>query len=149
MPTTIFVRTFKSFATSKTQVHTSMASLAAVPWWNCNNLNSINQSLVLQKSTKLVESPRVRTETLFFASWLLISVFSNSCQVFQNKLGRISLENKPQITAQVLILRRLPPETAWSQLAEEYGVAAGTLSSFYQRKCKPLLREFSKSQGYI
>ena len=67
----------------------------------------------------------------------------------QNKLGRISLENKPQITAQVLILRRLPPETAWSKLAEEYGVAAGTLSSFYQRKCKRLLREFSKSQGYI
>lgn len=67
----------------------------------------------------------------------------------QNKLRRIYLENHPQITSQVLILRRLPPETAWEKLAEEYGVAAGTLSSFYQRKCKPLLREFSKSQGYI
>ena len=67
----------------------------------------------------------------------------------QNKLRRIYLENHPQVTAQVLILKRLPPETAWSKLAEEYGVAAGTLSSFYQRKCKLLLREFSKSQGYI
>ena len=67
----------------------------------------------------------------------------------QNKLGKIYLENHPQITAQVLILRRLPPETKWSKLAEEYGIAAGTLSSFYQRKCKPLLREFSKSQVYI
>ncbi|MDJ0573580.1 MAG: sigma-70 family RNA polymerase sigma factor [Xenococcaceae cyanobacterium MO_234.B1] len=67
----------------------------------------------------------------------------------QNKLRRIYLENHPQVTSQVLILRRLPPETAWEKLAEEYGVAAGTLSSFYQRKCKPLLREFSKSQGYI
>ena len=67
----------------------------------------------------------------------------------QNKLSKIYLENHPQITAQILILRRLPPETAWSKLAEEYGVAAGTLSSFYQRKCKPLLREFSKFQGYI
>ncbi len=67
----------------------------------------------------------------------------------QNKLRKIYLENHPQITAQVLILRRLPPETAWKQLAKEYGVAAGTLSSFYQRKCKPLLREFSQSQGYI
>ena len=67
----------------------------------------------------------------------------------KHKLRRITLENQPQITAQLLILKRLPPETTWSQLAAEYGVAVGTLSSFYQRKCKPLLREFSKSQGYI
>ena len=67
----------------------------------------------------------------------------------QNKLRRIYLENHPHITSQILILKRLPPETSWKKLAEEYGVAAGTLSSFYQRKCKPLLREFSKSQGYI
>ena len=67
----------------------------------------------------------------------------------RNKLRQTYLDNYPQITAQVIILRRLPPETSWKQLAEEYKVAAGTLSSFYQRKCKPLLREFSKSQGYI
>ncbi len=67
----------------------------------------------------------------------------------QNKLSRIYLENHPHITAKVLILRRLPPETAWAKLAQEYAIPAGTLSSFYQRKCKPLLRDFSKSQGYI
>ena len=67
----------------------------------------------------------------------------------QNKLRRVYLENHPQITARTLILKRLPPETPWNELAAEYGVAVGTLSSFYQRKCKPLLREFSKSQGYI
>ncbi|WP_222427134.1 sigma-70 family RNA polymerase sigma factor [Hyella patelloides] len=67
----------------------------------------------------------------------------------QNKLRQIYVENHPQITAQTLILSRLPPETPWKQLAAEYGVSAGTLSSFYQRKCKPLLREFSKSQGYV
>ncbi|MDJ0531219.1 MAG: sigma-70 family RNA polymerase sigma factor [Xenococcaceae cyanobacterium MO_207.B15] len=67
----------------------------------------------------------------------------------QNKLRRICLENYPQITAQALILTRLPPEIPWKKLAAKYGVAPGTLSSFYQRKCKPLLREFSKSQGYI
>ena len=66
-----------------------------------------------------------------------------------NKLRRIHLENHPQITCQLLILKRLPPETPWKTLAQEYGISAGTLSSFYQRKCKPLLREFSKSQGYI
>ena len=67
----------------------------------------------------------------------------------QKRLRRICLENHPHITSQVLILRRLPPETPWEKLAQEYGVPAGTLSSFYQRKCKPLLREFSQSQGYI
>lgn len=67
----------------------------------------------------------------------------------QNKLRRVYLENHPQITARSLILKRLPPETPWNELAAEYGVAVGTLSSFYQRKCKPLLRDFSKSQGYI
>ncbi len=65
------------------------------------------------------------------------------------KLRQTHLDNHPQITCQVLILRRLPPETPWKTLAEEYRGSAGTLSSFCQRKCKPLLREFSKSQGYI
>ncbi len=65
------------------------------------------------------------------------------------KLRQTHLDNHPQITCQVLILRRLPPETPWKTLAKEYQVSAGTLSSFYQRKCKPLLREFSKFQGYI
>jgi hypothetical protein len=67
----------------------------------------------------------------------------------ENKLSQIYLEDNPHITARVLILKRLPPETPWKVLAEEYGVAVGTLSSFYRRKCKPLLREFSKAQGYI
>ena len=67
----------------------------------------------------------------------------------ERKLRQIYLENHPHITAQQLILRRLPPEAQWQELSEEYGVPAGTLSSFYQRKCKPLLREYSKSQGYI
>ncbi|MEM8829468.1 MAG: sigma-70 family RNA polymerase sigma factor [Cyanobacteria bacterium P01_G01_bin.19] len=67
----------------------------------------------------------------------------------EHKLRQIHLDNHPQITCQVLILKRLPPETPWKTLAAEYAISAGTLSSFYQRRCKPLLREFSKSQGYI
>ena len=67
----------------------------------------------------------------------------------EHKLSRIHLDNHPEITCQLLILKRLPPETPWKSLAAEYKISAGTLSSFYQRKCKPLLREFSKFQGYI
>lgn len=66
----------------------------------------------------------------------------------EHKLRQTHLNHHPQITCQVLILKRLPPETSWQSLAEEYQISAGTLSSFYQRKCKPLLREFSKLQGY-
>lgn len=65
------------------------------------------------------------------------------------KLRQTCLDNHPQINCQLLILKRLPPETPWKTLAAEYEISAGTLSSFYQRKCKPLLREFSKFQGYI
>lgn len=64
-------------------------------------------------------------------------------------LRQTHLDKHPEITCQLLILKRLPPETPWKTLAEQYGISAGTLSSFYQRKCKPLLRDFSKSQGYI
>ncbi|MEO1069672.1 MAG: sigma-70 family RNA polymerase sigma factor, partial [Cyanobacteria bacterium J06638_6] len=65
------------------------------------------------------------------------------------RLTRTHIANHPHITCQVLILRRLPPETPWKQLAAELGVSVGTLSSFYQRQCLPLLREFGRSQGYL
>ncbi|MEM9006147.1 MAG: sigma-70 family RNA polymerase sigma factor [Cyanobacteria bacterium P01_F01_bin.86] len=64
-------------------------------------------------------------------------------------LTRIHLTNHPQINCQLLILKRLPPETPWKELAADLGVSVGTLSSFYQRQCMPLLREFGKSQGYL
>lgn len=55
----------------------------------------------------------------------------------------------PEITAKVLILKRLPPETPWKALSKEYGVSVGTLSSFYQRQCLKKLREYGQSQGYF
>ncbi|MGF1522061.1 MAG: sigma-70 family RNA polymerase sigma factor [Leptolyngbyaceae cyanobacterium] len=64
-------------------------------------------------------------------------------------LTRTHLTNHPPITCQFLILKRLPPEVPWKELATELGVSVGTLSSFYQRQCLPLLREFGKSQGYL
>lgn len=66
-----------------------------------------------------------------------------------SKLRRIHLRDRPDINCQVLILRRLPPETSWEELAKEFGVAIATLSSFYQRECFPRLLSFGKSQGYF
>jgi DNA-directed RNA polymerase specialized sigma24 family protein len=65
------------------------------------------------------------------------------------ELTAIHIRNYPNVTAQLLILKRLPPEASWKQLAEELGLSVSTLSSFYQRKCFPLLRNFAKSRGYI
>jgi hypothetical protein len=64
-------------------------------------------------------------------------------------LRSLSIEGHPHVTAQVLILRRLPPEESLRSLSEEFGIPLSTLSSFYQRKCKPLLRKFAKDEGLI
>ena len=61
----------------------------------------------------------------------------------EHKLRQTHLDNHPQITCQLLILKRLPPETPWKTLTEQYGIPAGTLSSFYQRKWgMATIREF-------
>ena len=46
----------------------------------------------------------------------------------------------PAVTAQVLILRRLPPEVKWKDLSNEFQVPIPMLSAFYQRQGKPRLK---------
>jgi hypothetical protein len=65
------------------------------------------------------------------------------------ELGRVHIEGHPAITCQTLILRRLPPETSWKNLAKEFGLSISTLSSFYQRQCLPRLRKFGEAEGYL
>jgi hypothetical protein len=66
-----------------------------------------------------------------------------------SQLRRIHVRDRPDINCQVLILRRLPPESTWEELSREFGVAIATLSNFYQRECFPKLRNFGKTQGYF
>ncbi|WP_228035446.1 sigma-70 family RNA polymerase sigma factor [Oculatella sp. LEGE 06141] len=65
------------------------------------------------------------------------------------ELSRIHLRGSHHVTCQLLILRRLPPETSWRELSEEFNIPIPTLSSFYRRKCMPLLRQFGESQGFL
>jgi len=65
------------------------------------------------------------------------------------ELRRTHIEGRPEVTCQVLILRRLPPEAGWKTLATEWGLSVSTLSSFYQRQCLPRLRKFGESEGYL
>lgn len=66
-----------------------------------------------------------------------------------SELSGIHIANRPDVTAQILILRRLPPETSWKDLATEFNLSVSTLSSFYQRQCLPRLRKFGESEGYL
>ncbi len=59
------------------------------------------------------------------------------------------IKGYPQVNCQLLILRRLPPETSWEQLSQELGIPISTLSAFYQRKCLPKLRNFGRAEGYV
>jgi len=67
----------------------------------------------------------------------------------EGELSRIHITNHPEVTAKVLILRRLPPEASWSSIAAEFNLPIPTLSSFYQRQCLPRLRNFGESEGYL
>ena len=64
-------------------------------------------------------------------------------------LKSLHIKKHPHVTAQLLILRRLPPETSWGTLSKTLGIKIPTLSTFYQRHCVPRLREFGKVQGYL
>lgn len=57
--------------------------------------------------------------------------------------------NHPEANCQVLILRRLPPETPWKEISRELRLPIPTLSGHYQQKCKRMLRQFGQSQGYF
>lgn len=65
------------------------------------------------------------------------------------ELHTVHIEGHPQVNCQLLILRRLPPETSWKELAGEFGLSVSTLSSFYQRQCLPRLRKFGETEGYL
>lgn len=67
----------------------------------------------------------------------------------EGELRRIHIVNHPEVTCQILILRRLPPEVNWKNLAAEFNLSVSTLSSFYQRQCMPYLRKFAESQRYL
>jgi hypothetical protein len=65
------------------------------------------------------------------------------------ELRSLHIKGYPHITVQLLILRRLPPETQWKTLAAELGAGIPALSAFYQRQCLPRLRNFGEQQGYL
>ena len=67
-------------------------------------------------------------------------------------LRQTCFRKRPEINAQVLIERRLPPDQPWKTIAAEFQLTppeAKDLPKFYNRKCLPLLRKFGVCEGYI
>ena len=106
---------------------------------------TVSQISRLEKTTDPIDN--------LAASPDILPMLENVRNWVQNDLGRklssLHIQNCPAVTCQVLILRRLPPETSWKQLAVEFNLSVSTLSSFYQRQCMPCLRKFGESEGYI
>lgn len=56
----------------------------------------------------------------------------------------------PNINAQVLLLRRLPPmEQSWTDIASELDADKTYIAQWYSRYCNPFLREWGRTHGYI
>lgn len=56
----------------------------------------------------------------------------------------------PHINAQILLLRRLPPdEQSWSVIATDLSADKTYIAQWYSRYCNVLLRTWGKSQGYL
>lgn len=67
----------------------------------------------------------------------------------EGELQNVHIQGKPNVNCQTLILRRLPPETSWQEISQEFNLSISTLSSFYQRQCLPRLRKFGINQRYL
>jgi hypothetical protein len=65
-----------------------------------------------------------------------------------NDLASTHVKGRPDVTCQILILRRLPPETPWKNIAKEFDLPPSTAPNFYKRECLPRLRNFAIRQGY-
>ncbi|WP_223342614.1 MULTISPECIES: hypothetical protein [unclassified Synechocystis] len=61
------------------------------------------------------------------------------------ELAKESIKNQPQLTVKLLLEQRFLREVSWGDLAKEHNVSVPTLSSFYERKCRPKLIDFIQS----
>lgn len=64
-------------------------------------------------------------------------------------LGKYHILNRPDVTCQVLLLRRIFSHRQWDEISLEFDLPVSTLSSFYQRKCLPAVRNFAELQGFL
>jgi hypothetical protein len=81
----------------------------------------------------------------------ILTTIKNWLHQEQPQLEQKAIRQRPDLNAYRLIVRRLPTgeQASWQELSTEFGVSIPTLSSFYQRKCLPLLQELGRLQGWV
>jgi hypothetical protein len=65
--------------------------------------------------------------------------------IFRNTV----MKQRPDITAQQIILLRLSPETPWQDIADQFQAPLTAIASFYQRHGLRLLRQYGQSEGWL
>jgi hypothetical protein len=67
----------------------------------------------------------------------------------QSLRGRVCAKY-PHINAQILLLRRLPPnEQSWEAIATDLAADKTYIAQWYSRYCNEILRIWGRSQGYL
>lgn len=79
------------------------------------------------------------------SSLLLASVRQWVETDLDGELRRTHLQGHPEVTCQVLILQRLPPETSWKTISAKFNIDVLLLLSFYRQQCLPRLRQLGAS----
>lgn len=101
-------------------------------------------SLSIENTTKAIENLPAATDIPPILSETYQWVSTDP----DNDLASTHVKGHPEVTCQILILRRLPPETPWKNIAKEFNLPPSTAPNFYKRECLPRLRNFALRQGY-
>ncbi|MCC5610084.1 sigma-70 family RNA polymerase sigma factor [Nostoc sp. CHAB 5834] len=101
-------------------------------------------SLEIENTTNTVESLPAATDIPPILEETYQWAFTDP----DNDLASTHVKGRPDVTCQILILRRLPPETPWKNIAKEFDLPPSTAPNFYKRECLPRLRNFALRQGY-
>jgi hypothetical protein len=125
--------------------------------WRIHDLKQDAQEEALNR-----QNPNIRGEDGEFINILDIQIAHHSSEkaliLLDNlrnwaenepELKLIHIRNSPDITASKIISSRLPDQDIeWQDLGREFNVSSTTLSSFYERQCRPRLKEYVESFGY-
>jgi hypothetical protein len=82
MPQANTISTFERFPRAQPNMETAIAGLARVLWRYRQNLNTMLDSFVFEKRTKLIETPVIAESSFSLTPWLSIGSISDAYQIF-------------------------------------------------------------------
>ncbi|MBW4522163.1 MAG: sigma-70 family RNA polymerase sigma factor [Scytolyngbya sp. HA4215-MV1] len=143
-------QTWEYFARNVDRYNPNLASV--VTWlnrylrWRLSDLASARQEIPFSQFGQPADGDLTPFENIpdktGDATLLLTEVLTWMQTDPTGELRALHIQDHPEVTAQLLLLKRLPPQTSWKKLSQAYGIPIPTLSSFYRRHCFPRLRNF-------